>query len=128
MFSRAICYLWCLDWGNVTPFSLTSEDSQVYSRGEHRYRVYLDPGAPPILGGGAESSAEFRAGFEQVIQRSSRLDPKDGLIIDISPASRGNNTLGTNDGIGHAINPVTGKPYQPQWVFAGDYYRVLAEF
>jgi len=49
-------------------------------------------------------------------------------MIDISPNARGNNTLGTNDGSGHALNPATGLAYSPQIVPAGDYYRVLAEF
>ena len=48
-------------------------------------------------------------------------------MIDISPATRGNNTLGTNDGSGRTVNPATGQPYAPQLVPAGDYYRVLAE-
>src|SRR5690606_14768792 len=51
-----------------------------------------------------------------------------GTLIDISPASNGNNPLGTNSGGGHALNPVTGLPYEPEFVPAGDYYRVLAEF
>lgn len=49
-------------------------------------------------------------------------------MIDISPSSIGNNTLGTNDGHGYTVNPKTGKPYQKQVVKRGDYYRVLAEF
>ena len=40
----------------------------------------------------------------------------------------GNNTLGTNDGTGHAVNPVTGQPYAPQIVPQADFGRVLAEF
>ena len=59
---------------------------------------------------------------------SGRLDPADGVMIDISPASRGNNPLGTNDGQGYDVNPITGLPYEPQIVPAGDYFRVLAEF
>lgn len=49
-------------------------------------------------------------------------------MIDISPAARGNNDLGTNNGHGYDVNPATGQPYAPQVVPAGDYYRVLAEF
>jgi hypothetical protein len=63
-----------------------------------------------------------------VAEASSWLDPDDGVMIDISPASVGNNDLGTNNGKGHAVNPATGKPYEPQMVLRGDYYRVLAEF
>ena len=98
------------EWGNVTPFSLVDSDAKTYQRNGQDYRVYLDPGLPPLMGTDRESQSAYKAGFEQVIEYGSRLDPKDGLIIDISPAARGNNTLGTNDGNGHPINPVSGKP------------------
>ena len=114
------------EWGNVKPFSLTDQDMVIRKRDGNTYRVYLDPGAPPLLG--LASDEQFRAGFEQVIKYSSRLDPEDGLVIDVSPASRGNNRIGSNDGAGYEVNPVTGQPYQSQWVPAGDYFRVLAEF
>jgi hypothetical protein len=114
------------EWGNVKPFSLTDQDMTTRQRDGKLYRVYLDPGSPPLFGFGTE--AQFRDGFEQVIKYSSRLDPEDGLVIDVSPASRGNNRIGSNDGSGYEVNPVTGQPYQPQWVLAGDYFRVLAEF
>ncbi|MEJ8566734.1 vanadium-dependent haloperoxidase [Elongatibacter sediminis] len=114
------------EWGAVTPFSLTPADLTIYERGGHEWWVYHDPGPPPYLGG--EGDADYKAGFTQVALWSGLLDPTDGEMIDISPASRGNNTLGTNDGSGWERNPVTGQPYAPQWVPAGDYYRVLAEF
>ena len=47
---------------------------------------------------------------------------------DISPASLGNNPLGSNGGTGYDVNPVTGRPYAPEFVPRGDYARVLAEF
>ena len=114
------------EWGAVTPFSLTDKDLSVHERGGFEYRVYHDPGAPPYLGG--ERDAEYKSGFEQVAIWSGYLDPSDGVMLDISPGARGNNTLGTNDGSGREINPATGEPYEPQVVPAGDYYRVLAEF
>jgi hypothetical protein len=49
-------------------------------------------------------------------------------MLDISPASWGNNPLGTNDGHGYSMNPVTGQPYAPQLVKRADFTRVLAEF
>ncbi|HMC27882.1 MAG TPA: vanadium-dependent haloperoxidase, partial [Verrucomicrobiae bacterium] len=61
-------------------------------------------------------------------QHSSELTPDDGVIMDISPGSFGNNTLGNNDGTGHLVNPATGQPYAPNFVKRGDYVRVLAEF
>ena len=114
------------EWGHVIPFSLTTADVTPYQRDGFDYPVFKDPGPPPMMGTASED--DYKAGFEQVIEFSSYLDPSDGVMIDISPASRGNNDLGTNNGNGRDINPVTGQPYQPQIVPAGDYYRVLAEF
>ena len=75
---------------------------------------------------------------------SGHLDQGDGVMIDISPASRGNlqslptsfdeypdfyDTLNGGDkSPGHPTNPATGAPYEPQLVPRGDYTRVLAEF
>ena len=73
----------------------------------------------------------------------SHLDPSDGVMWDISPASIGNNTWypsdsseyaafydmnGGDPSTGYSVNPVTGQPYTPQIVPRGDYTRVLAEF
>jgi hypothetical protein len=114
------------EWGVVKPFALQGTDLTTYRRDGFDYLVYHDPGPPPLIGG--VDDAGYKAGFEQVAIWSGQLDPADGVMIDISPASRGNNPLGTNDGNGHPLNPVTGQPYQKQIVPAGDYYRVLAEF
>jgi len=114
------------EWGAVTPFSLQEEDLTIYQRDGFDYWVFHDPGPPPFIG--SERDAEYKAGFEQVAIWSGYLDPSDGVAIDIGPGARGNNTLGTNDGSGYAVNPVTGRPYAPNRVLAGDYYRVLAEF
>jgi hypothetical protein len=114
------------EWGAVTPFALKDKDLTVYYRDGFDYLVYHDPGPPPLTG--SDRDAEYKAGFKQVAIWSGYLDPEDGVEIDISPGARGNNTLGTNDGQGHELNPVTGQPYAPNPVPAGDYYRVLAEF
>jgi hypothetical protein len=114
------------EWGAVRPFALSKNDLTVYQRDDFGYKVFHDPGTPPQFGGADD--AEYRAGFEQVLEWSGLLDPADGVMIDISPNARGNNTLGTNDGSGHTQNPVTGAAYTPQMVPAADYYRVLAEF
>jgi hypothetical protein len=111
------------EWGQVKPFALSTNDLTIQSRDGFDYWLYHDPGAPPLL-----PSAAYKSGFEQVVEWSGYLDPTDGVMIDISPASRGDNTLGTNDGNGHDLNPATGLPYEPNIVPAGDYYRVLAEF
>ncbi|HUP22905.1 MAG TPA: vanadium-dependent haloperoxidase [Thermoanaerobaculia bacterium] len=114
------------EWGRVVPFAMTEKERLVFVRDGAEYPVYHDPGPPPLLGSDREQ--EYLDGFQQVLEWSSLLDPNDGVLIDISPGARGNNTLGTNDGKGRDRNPVTGKPYEPQVVPAGDYYRVLAEF
>ncbi|TDR18351.1 vanadium-dependent haloperoxidase [Marinicella litoralis] len=114
------------EWGHVTPFSLTPNDLTEHQRDGDIYPVYMDPGAPPMIAGVGDD--DYKSGFEQVVEFSGYLDPADGVLIDISPASRGNNDLGTNNGTGRDLNPITGLPYTPQMVPAGDYFRVLAEF
>ena len=74
------------------------------------------------------TDAEFKAGFVRVLELGSQLTIDDGATIDISPGVLGNNTLGTNDGHGRPLNPVTGQPYAPNVVRRGDFARVLAEF
>jgi hypothetical protein len=88
--------------------------------------VALDPGPPPLFRG--EGAAAFRAGAVEVIRHSSYLDPADGVEIDISPGTRFNNPLGTNDGRGHPRNPVTDQTYAPNRVLRADFGRVMAEY
>jgi len=136
------------EWGNVAPFSLTQDDLTIYQRNGDSYKVYHDPGPPPLLDlnntGGL--SEEYKWGFSMVSKWSSHLDPADGIIWDISPGSIGNvpesdwpetvqdarnfydEINGGDIGEGHSINPYTGQPYAPQMVARGDYTRVLAEF
>lgn len=103
-------------WGSVTPFALSPSPNG----------LPIDPGPPPLLG--TPTQDEFVSGAIEVIRSSSKLDPADGVMIDIDPGSRGNNTTGTNDGEGHTVNPETGEPYETNTVAAGDFYRVIAEF
>ena len=136
------------EWGQVIPFALKSDDLTVYERNGFDYYVYHDPGPPPYLDTDAVGgiSEEYKWGFSLVSIWSSHLDPEDGVMIDISPATFGNipesayptdiaglqdfyNTLeGGDASVGHSVNPVTGQPYEPQIVPKGDYARVLAEF
>jgi hypothetical protein len=103
-------------WGSVTPFAL----------GPSPDGLPIDPGPPPLLD--TPTQDRFASGAVDVVRASSQLDPGDGVMIDISPAARGNNPLGANDGPGHETNPVTGQPYETNTVAAGDFYRVVAEF
>lgn len=130
------------EWGRVAPFALSNADKTVYNRNDFDYPVYHDPGAPPSSAG--EWADEFAWSFALVAKWSSHLDPTDGVMIDISPASIGNigalptdwvgqrsfydANNGGDSSRGRSLNPVTGKPYQPQMVPRGDYTRVLAEF
>ena len=129
------------EWGQVKPFALSQQDLTVGQRDNFDYWIYHDPGSPPLLG--SATAADYKWSFEMVVAWSSHLDPDDGVMIDISPASLGNAPLPTTPaqvqqfydfynggdwGTGYTLNPVTGLPYTPQIVPRGDYTRVLAEF
>ena len=130
------------EWGQVVPFALSTNDRTVYQRDGFDYVVYHDPGLPPLSAG--TLADEYKWGFALVAAWSSHLDPADGVMIDISPASIGNNPAlppsfpdyrgfydfpnGGDASQGHDLNPVTGAPYEAQIVPRGDYTRVLAEF
>jgi hypothetical protein len=117
------------EWGLVVPFSLTTAMLDIHAtENEYSHWVFLDPGPPPRLDEGDDSATQYQSTFRQVIEYSSMLTPDDGEMIDISPASLGNNSLGTNDGTGYDINPATGLPYDEQWVPRGDFTRVIAEY
>jgi hypothetical protein len=103
-------------WGHVAPFALPVSEQG----------TPIDPGPPPYLGTATDPA--FKQAAIDVIRYSSELDPADGVTIDIGPASLGNNTLGTNDGHGHDVNPVTGQPYAVDEVLRGDFVRAIAEF
>ncbi|MCP3981966.1 MAG: vanadium-dependent haloperoxidase [bacterium] len=107
------------NWGQVTPFALVPENMTIPY-------VYNDPGMPPQLGGAGDD--QLKANAVENILFSSWVDPSDGVTIDISPGGFHNNTLGTQDGTGYPLNPVTGAPYEPNVVLRADYARVLAEF
>jgi hypothetical protein len=104
-------------WLGVRPFSLARASSNL---------PWIDPGPQPRLGGAGD--AQFRDDVVEIIRRSSQLTPDDGVTIDISPKSLGNNSLGANNGTGYATNPITGQPYVSNIVKRGDFGRVLAEF
>ncbi|MEI6412186.1 MAG: DUF6851 domain-containing protein [Bacteroidota bacterium] len=134
------------EWGSVLPFALKPEDAEIKQRDGHDYKVYHNPGPPAKLdvtqvGGESE---EYKWNYAFVAVWGSLLDPKDGVMVDISPASFGNNSgyptdfAGLHDfydefeggdmSTGRTLNPRTGQPYAPQIVPRGDYTRVLAEF
>jgi hypothetical protein len=104
-------------WGHVEGFALVASEAG----------TPIDPGPPPRLGESATDAAYREAALE-VLRYSSRLDPADGVTLDISPGSLGGNSLGANDGGGHPINPATGDAYVPNVVPRADYQRALAEY
>ncbi|TQV73602.1 vanadium-dependent haloperoxidase [Aliikangiella marina] len=131
------------EWGRVDPFALTSDNLTVYNRDNYDYLVYHDPGMPPTFDG--PLGDEYRWSFALVSKWSAQLDPADGVMIDISPASQGNipssnfpttfeghrqfyQAEGGDIGNGYDVNPITGEAYAAQIVPRGDYARVLAEF
>tara|TARA_E500000331_G_scaffold184962_1_gene178059 strand:+ start:1304 stop:5008 length:3705 start_codon:yes stop_codon:yes gene_type:complete len=130
------------EWGIVTPFALSPADLTIYNAGGDEFWVYHDP-VPPPLADGSEADL-YRWAFSLVAVWGAHLDPADGVMIDISPASVGNIASypatyadydqfydlfdGGDPSPGHVTNPVTGGPYSPQIVPRGDYGRVLAEF
>ena len=136
------------EWGNVSAFALSDTDKVTYQRDGNDYHVFHDPSDPPYISL-AENNADSEAykwGFSMVSVWQSHLDQNDGVMWDISPNSIGNvdiSTFPTNyedypsfydffnggsNSNGHAINPVTGNPYEINMVPRGDYARVLAEF
>ncbi|MCY3803701.1 MAG: FG-GAP-like repeat-containing protein [Gammaproteobacteria bacterium] len=127
------------EWGRVKPFALTEDDKDIYQRDGTEYHVYYDPGPPPAASG--PLSDLYKWGFALVARWSSYLSTEDSEWINIAPSGLGNILSYPQEfeqypdfydamieGPGHALNPATGKPYDPQWVPRADYVRVLAEF
>jgi len=104
-------------WGYVTPFALPASPTG----------TPIDPGPPPRLGD-PETDDDFKQAALDVIRYSSELDPADGVEAETSPDAIGDNTLGTNDGSGHAENPATGEPYEPVTALRSDFQRAVAEY
>jgi hypothetical protein len=103
------------NWGFVRSFALPPD--------ENADGVHYDVETVPRM-----DSPGVNAWVNEVIRKTADLDPQTGVDMDISPGAYGNNPLGTNDGTGHPMNPVTGQPYAPNVVPRGDFTRVLAEF
>ena len=136
------------EWGQVTPFGLPDSVKTLNVRDGWPYTVWLDQGAPPMVSLTYTDGMNdpYLWGFSMVLRWSEHLDPTDGVMVDISPATIGNvdpalfdlgydeydQFYNWEDGgdasEGRAINPKTGQPYEPQIVARGDYGRVLAEF
>ena len=105
----------------TTPFSLSRTDP---------LKPWLDPfGGPSRLstpGNPSASDASYKINFMDVLRKSAKLN--DNTVVDISPGASGNNPLGTDNGTGYPVNPVTGLPYAADPVKRSDFVRVLSEF
>jgi hypothetical protein len=104
------------NWGDVTPFAITPAGDG----------PPIDPGLPPFF---ADPSTvdEYRNSALAVVAASGQLQT--GLATaDIGPAGRGDSTLGTDDGDGYDVNPVTGDPYSPNLADVADWARTIAEY
>jgi hypothetical protein len=107
-------------WLGVRPFAMGRTDST---------KPWIDPGPPPLFG--TATHADFISNVVEVLRYGSQLSPTEGegaQVIDISPLSQGNNSLGANDGNGRLINPVTSLPYAPNLAKRGDFARALTEY
>ncbi|MDT0558439.1 FG-GAP-like repeat-containing protein [Ichthyenterobacterium sp. W332] len=136
------------EWGNVKGFALSEDDVTLYERDGNTYRVFHDPSSPPNVSTTENNmmSDQYKWGFSMVSIWQSHLDPSDGVVWDISPGAIGNTDIsnfptdfqdypsfynyleGGDVGTGHALNPITNSPYEPNLVPRADYTRVLAEF
>lgn len=135
------------EWGRVSPFALSPDDLIVRPRGGYNWWIYHDPGPPAMIDTldlNAEESELYRWAFTLVAVWSSHHKGTDTVMVDISPASIGNNPSlpqtpaglpgfynlieGGDYGPGRAINPRLNQPYLPNRVTRGDYTRVLTEF
>jgi len=143
------------EWGEVTGFALRDSNLSVLERDGCTYQVWHDPGHPAYLDTtqfvGFEDAWKWNHGM--VLRWSEHLDPSDGVMWDVSPASlkydgsipsleefdqfyawdegglmQWYDADGNFGGQGYEVNPFTGQPYAPEMVPRGDYGRVIAEF
>ena len=104
------------NWGDVTPFAITPA-----AEGPP-----IDPGPPPFLAD-PSSADEYRDSALAVVEASALLQT--GLATaDIGPAQHGNNSLGTDDGNGYHVNPITAERYAPNLADVANWARVIAEY
>jgi len=100
-------------WGSVQPFAMTRTGT-----------YWHDPGPAPSV----HDPRMRERWIPDLLAKQAALDPARPDALDASPAHLGNDTLGTNDGTGHPLNPVTGAPYAPNTLLRADYGRAIAEF
>ena len=107
-------------WADVIPFALGPEDVNPATG------LAMDPGPQPRLGGAGDQVV--KDAMVELIRLSGRIDTSQNVLVDISPGAISDNSLGADDGAGHAVNPVTNEPYAPDVVNRADFQRVVTEF
>jgi len=140
------------EWGNVIPFALTEDQADTLERDGLNWKVYLDPGPPPMLDTTVQTGLDesfFKWGYVMNIIWHSFHNNDDGVMIDASPNSIGGLNITSNEQLpqtfaqyrsfynlmeggvyddGHDLNPATGQPYEPQLVPRKDFTRVLSQY
>jgi hypothetical protein len=107
-------------WADVVPFALGAQERNPGTG------LPLDPGPQPRLGGVGD--AVVKDAMVELIRLSSRIDPSQQVMINISPGAMFNNSLGADDGTGYPTNPATNAPYAPNVVNQADFLRVVTEY
>jgi len=135
------------NWAEVAAFALGDEDAATVTRDGRELVTWLDPGPPP-RSDDADGGALWADQHALTVRWSAHLDPRDGIMIDLSPGHRGaaadlatlldadartrldayDATDGGTEAAGLQRNPVTGQPYAPNVVPRGDWTRVIAEY
>jgi hypothetical protein len=140
------------EWGNVIPFALTEDQADTLERDGLNWKVYLDPGPPPLLDTTVQTGLDesfFKWGYVMNIIWHSFHNNDDGVMVDASPNNIGGLNItsdaqlpqtfqdyqdfynllegGVNDP-GHDINPATNEPYEEQLVPRKDFTRVLSQY
>ena len=140
------------EWGKVIPFALTEDQADTLERDGLNWKVYLDPGPPPLLDTTVQTGLNesfYKWGYVMNIIWHSFHNNDDGVMVDASPNNIGGLNItsnaqlpqtfeeyqafynlyegGVNDP-GHDINPATGAPYEPQMVPRKDFSRVLSQY
>ncbi len=131
------------EWGQVTPFALSEDDLAIYPLAGFDYYVYNNLGPPHIMQNSTENGIEdpYKWNFALVGRWAAHLDPSDGVMIDISPASIGNIQsypstheeylafydfeYGGDASIGLDLNPYTNQPYETQMGCNNPFWNVL---
>tara|TARA_B110000908_G_scaffold170256_1_gene229266 strand:+ start:690 stop:3299 length:2610 start_codon:yes stop_codon:yes gene_type:complete len=132
-------------WGEITPFAMGPDQLSEKTREGTTFKLYNDPGFPPLIGKNDEHTFGYQWNFSLVNSWGAHNDPADETKIDISPAAIGPTTGLLPNSINEYldffdfenggvrttkqdVNPTTGKAYEHNLVKRGDYTRVIAEY